>query len=60
MPTLSRADAMNLAGRTSDSSWSRFCRQYGIKRLPSGRVRRRDIEAALKKESNGQRNQDQK
>jgi hypothetical protein len=54
MPTLSKEDGMVLSGRDSSSAWYGFLRRYGVQRLSGGRVRRKDLEAALKKESLGQ------
>lgn len=53
MPTVSKQDAMALAGRESSSSWYLFAKKYGIKLLSGGRVRRKDLEEALRKEANG-------
>jgi hypothetical protein len=53
MPTLTKEDAMALAGRDSSSAWYLFTKKYGIKLLSGGRVRRKDLEEALRKEANG-------
>lgn len=54
LPTLSKADARELVGRYSDSSFERFCIHYGIKPAVRGRYRRNDLLRALEKEARGQ------
>ena len=51
MPTISKADAMAITGRTTNSSWARFADEFGIHPVKWGRFRRKDVEDALRREA---------
>lgn len=51
MPTLSRADAMDLVGCRSATSFDRFCKTHGITSAARCRYRRKELLRALECEA---------